>query len=113
MSDINVTPISPIRKNGGVPPETKAAFKRLIKLVALFFLIVFGTATLIGIASAQTTQRTYQDSMGRNVGRSTTDAQGRSTFYDNMGRNTGRSETQGNTTTFYDNMGRQTGRSTK
>jgi hypothetical protein len=61
----------------------------------------------------QTINRTFQDSMGRNVGRSSTDTRGNTTFYDASGRNTGRSSTSGNTTTFYDNMGRQTGRSSK
>jgi hypothetical protein len=62
-------------------------------------------------ANAQTVNRSYQNPMGQNTGRSTTDTQGRSTFYDNMGLNTGRAETRGNTTTFYDNMGREIGRS--
>ena len=66
-----------------------------------------------GTAMAQVQNRTYQDSMGRNTGRSVTDSRGNTTFYDSMGRNTGRSVTdsRGNTT-FYDSMGRNTGRST-
>ena len=81
-------------------------FLKFIGWLALPFLILL----LIGsMVNAQTTQRTYQDSMGRNVGRSTTDTRGNTTFYDAMGRNTGRSVTNGNTTTTYDNMGRQTG----
>jgi hypothetical protein len=62
-----------------------------------------------GTAMAQVQNRTYQDSMGRNTGRSVTDSRGNTTFYDAMGRNTGRSVTNGNTTTVYDQMGRQTG----
>jgi hypothetical protein len=60
-------------------------------------------------AHAQTTQRSFQDPMGRNIGRSTTDTQGNTTFYDAQGRNQGRAVTNGNVTTTYDNMGRQTG----
>ena len=63
-----------------------------------------------GTAMAQVQNRTYQDSMGRNTGRSVTDSRGNTTFYDSMGRNTGRSVTRGNTTTAYDSLGRQTGR---
>ena len=62
-----------------------------------------------GAATAQQQNRTYQDSMGRNVGRSVTDTRGNTTFYDAKGRNTGRSVTNGNTTIVYDQMGRQTG----
>jgi hypothetical protein len=61
------------------------------------------------LAMAQVQNRTYQDSMGRNTGRSVTDSRGNTTFYDAMGRNTGRSTTSGNTTIVYDRMGRQTG----
>ena len=63
-----------------------------------------------GTAMAQVQNRTYQDSMGRNTGRSVTDSRGNTTFYDSMGRNTGRSVTRRNTTTAYDSLGRQTGR---
>ena len=62
-----------------------------------------------GTAMAQMQNRTYQDSMGRNTGRSVTDSRGNTTYYDSMGRSTGRSVTRGNTTTVYDQMGRQTG----
>ena len=59
---------------------------------------------------AQTTQQTFEDANGRNVGRATTNSRGNTTFYDERGRNTGRSTTdsQGNTT-LYDNMGRRSG----
>ena len=63
-----------------------------------------------GTAMAQVQNRTYQDSMGRNTGRSVTDSRGNTTYYNSMGRNTGRSVTRGNTTTVYDSFGRQTGR---
>ena len=62
-----------------------------------------------GTAVAQVQNRTYQDAMGRNTGRSVTDSRGNTTFDDAMGRNTGRSVTSGNSTTVYDQMGRQTG----
>ena len=62
-----------------------------------------------GTAMAQVQNRTYQDLMGRNTGRSVTDSRGNTTFYDAMGRTTGRSVTHGGTTTVYDQMGRQTG----
>src|SRR6478672_9867257 len=62
-----------------------------------------------GAATAQQQNRTYQDSMGRNTGRSVTDTRGNTTFYDAMGRNTGRSVSDGNNTIIYDSMGRRTG----
>jgi hypothetical protein len=65
-----------------------------------------------GTAMAQVQNRTYQDSMGRNTGRSVTDSRGNTTYYDSMSRNTGRSTTDSSgRTTFYDAMGRNTGRS--
>ena len=55
------------------------------------------------VAMAQVQNRTYQDSMGRNTGRSVTDSRGNTTYYDSMGRNTGRSVTDSSgRTTFYD-----------
>ena len=63
-------------------------------------------------AMAQVQNRTHQDSMGRNTGRSVTDSRGNTTYYDSMGRSTGRSTTDSSgRTTFYDAMGRNTGRS--
>lgn len=65
---------------------------------------------LVSSASAQTTERTYRDSSGREIGRSSTDARGNTTFYDASGRNTGRASNNGtSTTTVYDPNGRQTG----
>ena len=64
-------------------------------------------------ALAQVQNRTYQDQMGRNTGRSVTDTKGNTIYYDSMGRNTGRSTTSNGTTTTYDPMGRQTGTVTK
>ena len=64
---------------------------------------------MTGTAMAQVQNRSYQDSMGRNTGRSVTDTRGNTVFYDAMGRTTGRSVTNGNTTTVYDSMGRRTG----
>jgi len=71
---------------------------------------VVAVLLMSGTAMAQVQNRTYQDSMGRNTGRSVTDSRGNTTYYDSMGRNTGRSVTRGNTTTVYDSFGRQTGR---
>ena len=61
------------------------------------------------VAMAQVQNRTYQDAIGRNTGRSVTDSLGNVTYYDAMGRTTGRTTTNGNTTTVYDQMGRQIG----
>jgi hypothetical protein len=69
--------------------------------------IIVALLLMSGTAMAQVQNKTYQDSMGRNTGRSVTDSRGNTTFYDAMGRNTGRSVTNGNTTTVYDQMGRQ------
>ena len=83
-----------------------------MKRMSIIAMIAIATALPIA-ALAQTTQRTFQDSMGRNVGRSVTDTKGHTTYYDNMGRTTGRAATdsRGNAT-FYDAMGRNTGRAT-
>jgi hypothetical protein len=61
------------------------------------------------VAMAQVQNRTHQDAIRRNTGRSVTDSHGNVTYYEAMGRTTGRSTTNGNTTTVYDQMGRQTG----
>jgi YD repeat-containing protein len=58
---------------------------------------------LTGNALAQA--RTFYDSAGRVVGRSTTDSSGSTTYYDAAGR----SSTNGNTTTFFDAGGRSAG----
>ena len=73
-------------------------------------LLVLAISGIVCRAIAQTTQRTFEDASGRNVGRSVTDSRGNSTYYDSMGRNTGRStsDSQGNRAVF-DNMGRRTG----
>ena len=82
-------------------------FMKFIGWIVLGFAILGLVATIIEKAHARTTQRTYQESMGRNVGRSITDTRGNTTFYDSMGRQTGRSTTSNGTTTVYDQMGRQ------
>jgi hypothetical protein len=87
----------------------KEAAIRLLKFVGFVYLIGFLICLCVTLAGAQTQQRTFEDTMGRNTGRSVTDTRGNATFYDNMGRNTGRSTTSNGITTFYDNMGRQTG----
>ena len=89
--------------------QTIWGLKRLLKFVGFVYLIGFLICLCVTLAGAQTQQRTFEDSMGRNIGRSTTDARGNTTFYDNMGRNTGRAVTNGNRTTFYDSSGHQTG----
>ena len=105
ISLLAVLGIHNCRENGGVPPLTIWGLKRLLKFVGFVYLI----GLCVTLAGAQTQQRTFEDSMGRNTGRSVTDTRGNTTFYDNMGRNTGRSTTSNGITTFYDNMGRRTG----
>ena len=61
-------------------------------------------------ASAQ--QRTFYDSRGNVVGRSSTDSSGTTTNYDARGRVISRESTSGNTTTIYDAGGRNAGRFT-
>lgn len=91
--------------------EQRRIAKMLSVLVAL---MTFGSAViallLMVSAAGHAVERTYRNTMGQEVGRSTTDTRGNTTFRDNMGRETGRSVTdsRGNTT-VYDNMGRQTG----
>lgn len=81
---------------------TKPVTKILLALLAL--------ATTIGAASAQ--QRTYYDSSGRVVGRSSIDSSGTTTNYDSRGRVISRETTSGNQTTIYDASGRNVGRFT-
>jgi hypothetical protein len=76
---------------------------------------VYGVLTLVALLAnllnpAHGQTRTFQDPMGREVGRATSDARGNTVYYDAKGRTTGRSSTDSNgTTTLYDNMGRQIG----
>jgi YD repeat-containing protein len=65
-------------------------------------------AMMTGAASAQ--QRTFHDSRGNVVGRSSTDSQGTVTNYDSRGRVITRETTSGNQTTIYDAAGRNVGR---
>jgi hypothetical protein len=65
------------------------------------------------VAMSEPQRQTYRDASGREIGRSTTDARGKTIYRDSMARNTGRSVTSGGTTTIYDQMGRQTGTITK
>ena len=77
----------------------------MIKLVTTMLTL----ATLTCAASAQ--QRTYYDSAGKVVGRSSTDSQGTVTNYDSRGRVIIReSTTSDGTTTLYDERGRVLGK---
>jgi len=67
-------------------------------------------AIMTGAASAQ--QRTFYDSSGKVVGRSSTDSSGATTNYDSRGNVISRESTSGNTTTIYDARGRDVGRVT-
>ena len=67
-------------------------------------------AVLATEASAQS--RTFYDSAGRVVGRSSTDSQGTVTNYDARGKVISRETRSGNTTTIYDPAGRNVGRYT-
>jgi len=67
-------------------------------------------AVLATEASAQS--RTFYDSAGRVVGRSSTDSQGTVTNYDARGKVISRETRSGNTTTIYDAVGRVIGRET-
>jgi len=67
-------------------------------------------AIMTGEASAQ--QRTFYDSRGNVVGRSSTDSSGTITNYDNRGRVLSPETTSGNATTIYDTGGRNVRRIT-
>jgi YD repeat-containing protein len=69
---------------------TNPATKILLALLTL--------AMMTGAASAQ--QRTFYDSAGNVVGRSSTDSNGTTTNYDSRGRVVSRETTKGNTTTL-------------
>jgi hypothetical protein len=75
---------------------------------ALMLLDAIAVIALIGHVRAEPlTTRTFKDSVGREIGRSTTSGN-TTTFRDSMGRETGRAVRSGNGTTFYDNFGRET-----
>ena len=76
----------------------------MIKTI-LLALLALATATEV---SAQS--RTFYDSAGRSVGRSSTDSQGTVTNYDARGKVISRETTTGNQTTIYDASGRNVGR---
>ena len=57
---------------------------RIIRIIATIVLLLD-----CSIALTQTQQRTFQDSMGRNTGRSVTDRNGTTTVYDARGRQVG------------------------
>jgi hypothetical protein len=61
---------------------------------------IIALLALLASDAAMAQQRTYQDAMGRETGRSVTDTRGNTTFDDAISRNTGRSVTgsNGNTT---------------
>jgi YD repeat-containing protein len=61
-------------------------------------------------ASAQS--KTFYDSRGNVVGRSSTNSSGTTTNYDNRGRVVTRESTSGSQTTIYDARGRNVGRVT-
>jgi YD repeat-containing protein len=67
-------------------------------------------AVLATEAPAQS--RTFYDSSGRVVGRSSTDSSGTVTNYDARGKVISRETTSGNTTTVYDDRGRNVGKVT-
>ena len=73
----------------------------------LLALLALATATEV---SAQS--RTFYDSAGRVIGKSSTDSSGTVTNYDSRGRVISRETTTGNTTTIYDASGRNVGRFT-
>ena len=72
----------------------------------LLTLLIFAMAT--DAACAQ--PRSYYDSSGKVIGRSSTDSQGTVTNYDSRGNVISRESTSGNTTTVYDARGRLIGR---
>ena len=70
--------------------------------------ILLALLMMTGAASAQS--RTFYDSRGNVVGRSSTDSQGSTTAYDARGKVISREFTSGHTTTVYDAGGRVVGR---
>lgn len=78
-----------------------------MKMMIALALLIFGLFNTL--AYAQVENRTFQNSLGQNIGRSVTDTRGNTLYYDRMGQNTGRSVTSNSGTMFYDRMGRQTG----
>jgi YD repeat-containing protein len=74
------------------------------------FLALITLAMLTGAALGE--QRTFYDSSGKVVGRSSTGSSGAVTNYDSRGRVISRETTTGNQTTIYDARGRNVGRVT-
>jgi YD repeat-containing protein len=83
---------------------------RMTNPMAKILLALLTFPMMTGAASAQ--QRTFYDSSGKVVGRSSTDSQGTTTNYDSRGRVISRESTNGNQTTIYDASGRNVGRFT-
>jgi YD repeat-containing protein len=77
-------------------------------ITKMILLPLLALAMMSGAATAQ--QRTYYDSSGKSVGRSSTDSKGSTTYYDARGKVTGRTSTSGSATTIYDPAGRNVGR---
>jgi hypothetical protein len=86
---------------------TMRSFTLDVAALALIMLVLIGH-----VRAEPLTTRTFQDSMGREIGRATTNGN-TTTFRDSMGRETGRAVRSGNGTTFYDNFGREIGRSSR
>ncbi len=79
-------------------------------MTKMIMLALIALAVLATDATAQS--RTYYDSSGKSIGRSSTDSSGTVTNYDGRGRVISRATTSGNTTTIYNPSGRNIGRST-
>jgi YD repeat-containing protein len=88
----------------------KSCYGRRMSPMTKSTLVAALLAVLSAEASAQS--RTFYDSAGRAVGKSTTDSSGTVTNYDARGRVVSRETTTGNTTTIYDAGGRNVGRVT-
>ena len=68
------------------------------------------TLAMMMTGGALAEQRTFYNSSGKVVGRSSTNSSGTTTIYDSRGRVISRESTSGNRTTIYDAAGRLVGR---
>jgi YD repeat-containing protein len=72
--------------------------------------ILLALLTLAISTAASAQQRTFYDSRGNAVGRSSTDSQGSTTNYDSRGKVISRESASSNTTTVYDASDRVLGK---
>jgi YD repeat-containing protein len=102
--------VGPRNRVGAARLAAGALDHRMTNTMPKILLTLLALVLLTGAALAQ--QRTFYDSRGNVVGRSSANSSGTTTNYDARGKLISRESTSGNTTTIYDASGRNIGRVT-